>query len=530
MSLNDETYINSHAMSADLQLDSKLRDLRSFDLKIDESCTGQVLLNIFQDHQPTPGVIFLNQNQLSGLLSSHKFFEILSLPHNQEQFLQQPLHILSQAYPFIRENMTILAGDTPISEAVRICLNRVPETLYEPLIVELSEQTYQVISFQDLLVAQAQICQLAMFTIEQQNAEIRDQNRQMREYLEDLEIVTNAAIAIENDAFQDQQLTPVVERSDALGRLARVFQHMFHTVKVREQELEAINEHLEAILNAVPGSIAWIDSQGFYIGVNRFLAENWNMDQEAFIGKEVGFLEGNKELTHFMRDFIASPQESAAKVIKVEFQDTQRYYLIVTQKYQQGTATVSVGIDITDRKQAEEALQIAEENYRSIFENALEGIFQSSPEGHFIRINPALAKIYGYDSPQDMLACITDIGEQLWVNPEQRLEFKEKLEQEGTIKDFEYRSYHKDGTIIWTQIEARLVRDKYGDILFYEGIVQDITERKLREEALRQQLEELQINIDQQKRAREVETITSTNYFQEVQQAIENVSLDEFWT
>jgi PAS domain-containing protein len=80
------------------------------------------------------------------------------------------------------------------------------------------------------------------------------------------------------------------------------------------------------------------------------------------------------------------------------------YYLIAAQKYQQGTGTVSVGIDITEHKQVEEALRIAEENYRSIYENALEGIFQSTPEGTYISVNPAMARIYGYDSPKDMVA------------------------------------------------------------------------------------------------------------------------------
>ncbi|WNZ21922.1 PAS domain S-box protein [Leptolyngbya sp. NK1-12] len=186
--------------------------------------------------------------------------------------------------------------------------------------------------------------------------------------------------------------------------------------------------------------------------------------------------------------------------------------------------------DITDRKQAEEALRIAEENYRSIFENALEGIFQSTPDGRYINVNPALAKIYGYDSPGEMLESVTDIGKQLYVDPEKRAEFRALLAAQDTVKDFEYRCYCKDGSIIWTQVDARAVKDNSGQILYYEGIVQDITERKRREDELKRQLEELRIEIDQNKREKEVAMLTESTYFQEVQQEMADMNLDEFWS
>ncbi|PSB61817.1 histidine kinase, partial [filamentous cyanobacterium CCP1] len=186
--------------------------------------------------------------------------------------------------------------------------------------------------------------------------------------------------------------------------------------------------------------------------------------------------------------------------------------------------------DITARKRAEESLRIAEENYRSIFENALEGIFQSSPSGEFIRANPALARMYGYDSPAEMMENITNIGEQLYVDPEKRAEFRELLEQQNAVKNFEYRCYCKDGSSIWVEIDARAVKDNTGKVLYYEGIVQDINDRKRREAELKKQLEELQIEIDQQKREKEVALLTNSNYFQEVQQEIAEVNLDEFWS
>ncbi|MEO0986613.1 MAG: PAS domain S-box protein [Cyanobacteria bacterium J06639_14] len=184
----------------------------------------------------------------------------------------------------------------------------------------------------------------------------------------------------------------------------------------------------------------------------------------------------------------------------------------------------------TTLEQKNEALRLAEENYRSIFENALEGIFQSLPSGQFTRVNPAMAKIFGYNSPEEMLTTINNIAEQLHVDPEDRETFVREMTEHDQVKDLEYRMYQKDGNIIWIQEDTRAVRDKQGTLLYYEGIVQDITDRKRREAELRKQLEELQIEIDQRKREKEVAALTGSNYFKEVQNEIENVSLDEFWS
>ncbi|HIK42000.1 MAG TPA: PAS domain S-box protein [Thermoleptolyngbya sp. M55_K2018_002] len=179
--------------------------------------------------------------------------------------------------------------------------------------------------------------------------------------------------------------------------------------------------------------------------------------------------------------------------------------------------------NITERKRQEEALRIAEENYRSIFENALEGIFQSTPEGRLITINPAMARIYGYDSPADMIASITDIGEQMYVEPSLRLQVKAVLATQGFLKGFEFRSYCKDGSIIWTAMDARAVYDSGGTLLYYEGIVQDVTERKRKEEDLKRQLEQLEIQIDQSRRAQEVAEIVQTDYFQKILEEAESL-------
>jgi PAS domain S-box-containing protein len=137
-------------------------------------------------------------------------------------------------------------------------------------------------------------------------------------------------------------------------------------------------------------------------------------------------------------------------------------------------------------KHAEQALRDAEANYRSIFENAMEGIFQTTPEGRYLSANPALARMLGYASPEELLAEVTDLGRQMCVRPESRLELKRRLETDGQVREFENEIYRKDGSKRWTNINARVVRDASGAVRYYEGTSQDITERKRAEQALRE--------------------------------------------
>ncbi|WP_096595502.1 sensor histidine kinase [Calothrix sp. NIES-2098] len=134
---------------------------------------------------------------------------------------------------------------------------------------------------------------------------------------------------------------------------------------------------------------------------------------------------------------------------------------------------------------AYQKLKVAEAKYRSIFENAVEGIFQSSLDGKYITANPALAKIYGYSSPEEVTANFTDIEHQLYVDPNRRAEFVRLIEKYGSISEFESQIYRRDGSIVWISEKAYAVRDERGNLLYYEGLTEDITKRKQAEEALR---------------------------------------------
>jgi diguanylate cyclase (GGDEF)-like protein/PAS domain S-box-containing protein len=390
--------------------------------------------------------------------------------------------------------------------------------------------------------------------------------------------------------------------------------------KNSEKALSDARNQLQILLDAMPGIVSWISSDLQYLGVNRHLAQTFNLPPEEFVGKQVGFLGVSPEFVEFMASFFAQSETEAYCEVKASAAERTIHYLVVAQKYEGGRAAFTIGIDVTKRKNAEkllkdkerllqlvldnipqqifwkntnsvfmgcnrnwaeaaqvgvpeavigktdfdllndpvaaeqyrqqdrrimasgkpelhiletkqkslaadeptwldvnkipihdsdgkvigimstveditlrkkseEALRLAEAKYRNIFENAVEGIFQSTPdyEGRYISANPALARIYGYDCPDDILIAVTSIRNQIYVDPNRRAEFMAELNRSGVIYEFQAQVYRRDGTIIWVSENATAVRDADGNILYYEGIVEDITERLEAEERIRYQ-------------------------------------------
>ncbi|MDP9004522.1 MAG: PAS domain S-box protein, partial [Verrucomicrobiota bacterium] len=173
--------------------------------------------------------------------------------------------------------------------------------------------------------------------------------------------------------------------------------------------------------------------------------------------------------------------------------------------------------DITERKVAERKLKKADERYRSIFENASEGIFQTSPEGKVLVLNPAAAHILGFSSPADYLARSRDISREGYVERERRQQFKELIEKNGSVTDFESEVYRKDGSTICISETARIVRGDTGEVLFYEGTFEDITERKKSERELRASEARLRAIIDNEPEC--VKTVSADGHLLEMNAA-----------
>jgi PAS domain S-box-containing protein len=140
--------------------------------------------------------------------------------------------------------------------------------------------------------------------------------------------------------------------------------------------------------------------------------------------------------------------------------------------------------DITDQKQSELAVLESERKYRSIFEDSIEGIFQAATNGRFIMCNPALARMLGYETPEELIEDIDDLSTQVFANPEIRMAFNERFETQDYLQGVEFQVFKRDGQKIWISVNARVVRDDRGEPQYSEGSVIDITERKKSQERL----------------------------------------------
>jgi diguanylate cyclase (GGDEF)-like protein/PAS domain S-box-containing protein len=143
--------------------------------------------------------------------------------------------------------------------------------------------------------------------------------------------------------------------------------------------------------------------------------------------------------------------------------------------------------DISARESTYRALRNAERRYRSLFDNAIEGIFRTSPDGRYLDANPALARIYGFDSPLELMNSLSDIGSQLYVDTGRRQAFIDAIRQQGSVTGFESQVRRRDGRLIWISENARAVHDEVGRLVCYEGTVEDVTELREYKERIERQ-------------------------------------------
>jgi PAS domain S-box-containing protein len=140
--------------------------------------------------------------------------------------------------------------------------------------------------------------------------------------------------------------------------------------------------------------------------------------------------------------------------------------------------------------------RLAEESYRKLFEGSVDGIYVTTPAGELLNANPALARMMGYDTPEDLIRSIGDITSNFYVHPEARTEYQRLMQRDGIVREFEYQVYRRGGAILWISDSATAVRDEQGQIVRYEGTVRDITDQRRAEEAIAEGRRLLQQVID----------------------------------
>ena len=254
---------------------------------------------------------------------------------------------------------------------------------------------------------------------------------------------------------------------------------------------------METVLDTIPNPVFYKDREGRYQGCNTAFAEQiFGLAKEAIIGRtafELPRAIPDHQALPYARQDAALFQEAGAQFYESEVQcaDGIRRHFFVNKATFPGTSgqpagIVGVMLDITERKLAEKALRKSEERFRRFFEDVVLGIFQSTREGHIMNVNPAFARMFGYDTPQDLLAAVGNDAAGLYVDPADRAHYIRLMTtSDGPVK-IETLFRRRDGTFFTGDLHAWRVKDRTGRFLYLEGFLDDITERKQFEESLRE--------------------------------------------
>ena len=274
-----------------------------------------------------------------------------------------------------------------------------------------------------------------------------------------------------------------------------ITQHQNVEVVLRDSEAQ-----LHALLTAITDVVLVLDVKGRYLKIAPTNLALLHKPPDELIGKTL-----HEVFPQAQADtFLTRIQESleTQQTFNIEYShptiEHKEVWFAASISPLDNDSVIWVARDMTERKQAEEARHSAETRYRSIFENTYEGLFQMTPDGRLLSANPGLARIYGYESAEELMAALICLNQQRYVDKSRWDTFLAQMQTEERVSDFESQVYRQDGEVIWISENAHVVRDTQGELLYYEGSVVDITRRKVWEEALRYQqecTEELLLNI-----------------------------------
>ena len=302
---------------------------------------------------------------------------------------------------------------------------------------------------------------------------------------------------LENDllkgAFTSERVA-VLEVLAAQAAMSLENARMYEALRESEELSRTRLAELKTIYATAPIGLCFMDTNFRFVSINEELAKINGLAVEEHLGRTL------REVLPDIADYIEPSYreviETGSTVEGLEIHGTTRAQPGVERDWlanfypvkdaADGVVGINVVVqEVTARKQAEEALREAETKYRSLFVNAVDGIYRTTRTGQFIDANPAMARMLGYDSPEELVAGINSIAQQLYVVPEQRWELTRLLEKHDVVERFETQLYRKNGSVIWVSLCARAIRDSTGQVLYYEGTAEDITERKRAEDALR---------------------------------------------
>ncbi len=312
------------------------------------------------------------------------------------------------------------------------------------------------------------------------------------------QIGEDAAVAAMKAGAQDYIM------KDNLARLTSAISRELSEAEVRrgrrraERALQESEERFRSLVQYASDIIAILDASGAIRYISPAVERVLGYRPEERIGKSSFDLlhpDDAEEVKKVLQEYIDKPGARPPRIeYRIRARDgVWRHFEAISTNLLHDPSVGGIVVnarDVTERKLAEEELREAEEKYRSIFENAVEGIYQATVEGRLLTANPAMARILGYESPEGLMESVTDIAEQLYVDPADREEFKRHMRSRGSISGFETKMYRKDGRVVSVSFAARTLRDpSTGEPIGYEGTMEDISERRRNEEALREMRE-----------------------------------------
>jgi diguanylate cyclase (GGDEF)-like protein/PAS domain S-box-containing protein len=292
------------------------------------------------------------------------------------------------------------------------------------------------------------------------------------------------------DIIEVIQLAHAMTAKRASMHLARAqMEELDRKVEVRTQQLSETNAQLNllaAALKAAANSINVTDAEGRIVWTNPAFSTLSGYSPEEAIGMNRSSLKSGAHDEEFYRKMWESI--SSGKMWRGEIINRRKDGGL---SFEEMTITpvvsepgkvahfIAINQDITERKQAEQALRAAEEKYRAVFEDAVVGIFQATPEGQLLNVNRAFAVMHGYDSPEELLAQSSDGVSTRFIEKEQIQQWSRVLERDGSLRSTEIEVRCKDGKAKWVLANIRAVFDADRKVVLHEGTVEDITDRKL---------------------------------------------------
>lgn len=284
-----------------------------------------------------------------------------------------------------------------------------------------------------------------------------------------------------------------MDKKPTYEELLKRVKHLEKNVKESKRvakDLEKEKKFSEKVLSSLPGIFYLYDEDGNIV--------RWNKNHEILTGFSAEEISGRKILDWFNEEekkyiatriketFTRGYSDAEGHLLiksgkKVPYYFTAMRMIINNRKYLLG-----MGTDLSKLKKSEDELRKTEEKYKQIFENAADGIYQTTPQGGFVSANPAMARILGYDSAQELMAMVKNVRKQLYISKKFRDDFIRTIKSQKKVSGFETQFLRKDGSQIWVSVHARPVFDQEGTLILIEGIMTDITQQKWETEELQQ--------------------------------------------